>query len=140
MKKTRIIVSLLFTFLCLNSFALAANELPNNDSMDTQESLSYEAGDVANNEISEVETAISTRAIDKYRVTGNGVRVRAEAGLNGTPIGQMNWGDVCYTAYPDSGPNYKYADGFYWQYVLCGAPLTGQKGWIATLYLEFVPT
>ena len=87
--------------------------------------------------VSYSESEIEARGIYKYRVIGNGVRVRAAAGLSGTPIGQMNWGDVCYSAKPDDGgSDRRYVDGMYWQYVVCGAPLTGQEGWIAEQYLR----
>ncbi len=74
---------------------------------------------------------LEERGVYKYQINANNVNVRSGAGTSYSSLGQMNWGDVCYSG----GKNDVVANGYTWKYVLCGSPLSGTYGWIATTYL-----
>lgn len=112
--------------ICTSVNVFAASEDYKNDS-------TIEAVENSNDNSGKIQID-STKSTYKYKVIANNVNVRTSPSTSASIIGQMNWGDVCYSS---GGPFV--SGGITWLYVTCGYPLTGQHGYIAYQYLQEVP-
>lgn len=133
------LLTIISTMLIINVFGANAIMAQNTDINDTGTEITDTADELSNIalvdsiNIEQAEQGILPKAIYKYKVIANNVNVRKSPSTSASTLGQMNWGDVCYSsAVPVSG------DGLSWLYVTCGSPLTGVKGYIATKYLQEV--
>jgi len=131
-KKITVFLGMIIAVSALSCFATMADEV---NTKNTENNLKTKliATDIDNVDISGLENGMIPYGIYKYKVIANNVNVRESPSTSAKSYGQMNWGDVCYSsAFPVSG------DGLSWLYVICGSPLTGTKGYIATQYLQEV--